>query len=139
MRVLLDTNIILDTLLIRDSHNEYSDQIFDLIATNTISAYVNTSSITDIYFISRRKLSDADTREKLKHILTIFQAIEVTKDDCWEALKSSMPDFEDALVTVCADKVNIDFIITRDIKFLNHQKAVSPSEFLEKHLKNSPE
>ena len=132
MKVLLDTNIILDTLLLREPHNKYSDKIFDLIGSNVITAYVNTSSITDIYFIARKKLSDAETREKIRQILTAFQAIEVTKDDCMKALKSLMPDFEDALVTVCAEKVNIDYIVTRDDEFLKMPKAIAPDKFLEK-------
>jgi len=43
-----------------------------------------------------------------------------------------MPDFEDALVAVCADKENLNFIVTRDEEFLKLPKAISPSEFLKK-------
>jgi hypothetical protein len=35
-------------------------------------------------------------------------------------------------VAVCADKENLDFIVTRDEEFLKIPKAISPSEFLKK-------
>jgi hypothetical protein len=35
-------------------------------------------------------------------------------------------------VTVCADKEDIDFIVTRDTEFLKIQNAISPDEFLMK-------
>ena len=51
--------------------------------------------------------------------------------DCFATIDSPLPDFEDALVVVCADKENLDFIITRDIEFLKFTQAVSPKDFLE--------
>ena len=132
MKILLDTNVILDTLLEREPYNKDSDSIFDLIGDNNLTGYINTSSVTDIYYILRKKFNDADSREKVRTLLHLLQAIEVTKADCFIALDSPMPDFEDALVAVCADKANLDFIVTRDVEFLKLPKAISPSEFLGK-------
>jgi hypothetical protein len=54
------------------------------------------------------------------------------------ALISPMSDCKDALVTVCADKVDIDFNVTRDDEFLKIPKAISPSDFLEKTEQRIP-
>jgi predicted nucleic acid-binding protein len=90
--------------------------------------------VTDIYYILRKTYSvnDEDCRVKIRGLLDLLQAIAVTKDDCYTALDSLMPDFEDALVIACADKVNIDFIVTRDDEFLKIPNAISPDEFLKK-------
>ena len=48
MKVLLDTNVILDTFLVREPYDKHSDVIFDLIGGDKITGYINTSSITDI-------------------------------------------------------------------------------------------
>jgi len=85
MKILIDTNVILDSLASRKPHNKNADDIFDLIAKNHVEAYLNTSSVTDIYYILRKTLGD-----------------------------TALPDFEDALVVVCAEKVNLDYIVTRD-------------------------
>jgi len=44
-----------------------------------------------------------------------------------------MPDYEDALVAVCADRINADYIVTRNIKdFKNSSvKAITPKDFLQ--------
>ena len=128
---MLDTNVIIDSLSARTPHNADSDVIFDLIADKVIAGYTTTSSLTDIYYILRRGFGDTDSRNKIKMLLSIVRIIEVTKSDCLTALESPMPDFEDALVVVCADRVNLDFIITRDVEFLKVPKTISPSKFLE--------
>jgi predicted nucleic acid-binding protein len=56
--------------------------------------------------------------------------ITVTKADCINARQSTFKDFEDALVVECAKKENLDFIVTRDKKFLSHPKTISPQNFL---------
>ena len=132
MKILLDTNIILDSLASRPPYNEHADVIFELVAKNRIEGYLNTSSVTDIYYILRKTLNDTDCRNEIRKTLYILQAIEVTKSDCETALDSPIIDFEDALVVVCADKVNLDYIVTRDVELLKLPNAISPTEFLGK-------
>jgi predicted nucleic acid-binding protein len=132
MKILLDTNVMLDTFLIREPYNKHSDAIFDLISDNNIIGYINTSSITDIYYVLRKKFNDTESREKIRTLLNLLRAIDVTRADCFSALDSPISDFEDALVAVCAAKEGLDFIVTRDDEFLKIPKAISPSGFLEK-------
>ena len=132
MKILLDTNVIVDNIAVREPYNKTANAIFNLIIEERIIGYVNTSSITDIYYIIRKTFNDSDSREKIRTLLNLIQAIDVTKADCIAALDSPMADFEDALVAVCADKENLDFIVTRDEDFLKLPKAISPSEFLKK-------
>ena len=73
MNILLDTNVILDTFLGREPHNNHSDAIFELIADNKIFGYVSTSSITDIYYVLRKKFSDMDSREKIRTLLILWR------------------------------------------------------------------
>jgi predicted nucleic acid-binding protein len=124
MRVLLDTNTMIDYLATREPFYQNANKIIGLITRNRVTGYVNTSSITDIYYILRKTLSDAESRGKVRAILQLLHAIEVTKADCFTALDSPMTDFEDALVTVCAEKVNLDYIVTRDGEFLKLPIAI---------------
>ena len=130
MRVLLDTNIVIDSFFAREPYNEDSDMIFDLVADKIIAGYITASSITDIYYLLRKKFNDADSRNKIRMLLKIFRVTKVTKTDCLAALDSLIPAFEDALVSVCADNANSDYIITRDIDFLKVPKTISPNEFV---------
>ena len=49
MKVMFDTNIILDLLLNRQPFCEMSARVIDLSATKVIEGYVSASAITDIY------------------------------------------------------------------------------------------
>ena len=131
MNILLDTNVILDTFMGREPHNNHSDEIFELIADNKVFGYVNTSSVTDIYYVLRKKFSNVDSKEKIKTLLTLFDTIDVSKTDLLTALNLPIMDFEDALVSACADKADMDFIVTRDTEFLKNEKTIAPNEFLQ--------
>jgi len=132
MKVLLDTNVIVDNLAVREPFHKNANAIFNLIVEERITGYVNTSGITDIYYILSKIFDDTANRAKIRVILNLLQPVEVTKEDCLIALDSPMPDFEDALVAVCADKVDIDYIVTRDEEFLKNPNTISPSDFLAK-------
>jgi len=58
--------------------------------------------------------------------------LDVNEEDCREALKLPMQDYEDALLAYCAKRHMIDYIVTRNLKdFVGSPvKATSPEDFL---------
>ncbi len=132
MTVLLDTNVIIDNFAIREPYYINANRIFTLITEENITGYISTSSITDVYYLLRKSFNDTESRIMIESLLNLFQVVEVTKNDCFIALASSMSDFEDSLVVVCANRANVDFIITRDVELLKTSNTISPSEFLMK-------
>ena len=131
--VLLDSNVILDAVAHREPFNKNAEVIFMLAAERKLKGYITANSLTDIYYIAKKQLSDLSAREALRYLFKVFSVIDVTGEDCQEALEFAMPDFEDAVVVSCSVKVNIDYIITRDEIFLasnNVRNVVSPAEFL---------
>ena len=64
MKVLIDTNVIIDNLASRTPYDGDAKAIFNHIATNRITGYVNISSITDIYYIIRKTFMDTDFRKR---------------------------------------------------------------------------
>ena len=117
MKVLLDTNIVLDKLASRKPFDENANVIFDRIARNEMSGFITATGVTDIYYILRKKLSNHDCRVALRQLFDLLQVLSVSQGDCECAVESPLEDFEDALILTCAQKANIDFIITRDEAF----------------------
>jgi len=126
MKILLDTNIILDVFLYREPNIKSVEKIFELIYQNKVTAYTTASSITDIYYITVKRLGDIPTREALRNLFNLIKIITVDGNDCVYALNLPIPDFEDALVSVCANKVDIDYIITNDKRFLSVDTQLAP-------------
>ncbi|MEQ9355412.1 MAG: PIN domain-containing protein [Coleofasciculus chthonoplastes F3-SA18-01] len=52
MKVILDTNLILDYALKREPFSKLADQIFILIEQKRLEGYVSASTFTDLFYIS---------------------------------------------------------------------------------------
>ena len=98
MRILLDTNIILDFFLERHPFYLGSSQLFDAIAEDKIADFFSASSATDIFYLCRRQTQSLDTaRQILKRTLSLLRVCPVTQSVLETAFHSGLPDFEDAV------------------------------------------
>ena len=133
MRVVVDSNVILDVLQNRQPFVSYSSKVLRLAETNRIMAYITANSITDIYYILRRFLRD---KEKLytsmETLLQLIRIINVTAEDVRSAFHPYVVNFEGELISVCAEREKMDYIITRNTKdFLESSvQAIAPEDFL---------
>ena len=72
MRVLLDTNIILDFFLEREPFFLDVSELFEAIAERQIEGFITASSVTDIFYICRRQTRNI---EQSRQILTTTLAL----------------------------------------------------------------
>ncbi len=123
MKVVFDTNIILDALLDRPDSG-IARQLFAAVSKESIVGVVTANSITDIYYVSRKVIGHSEARLALFRLMAIFQVAAVDGNICQAALLSQISDFEDALLAVCAKSVDADYVVSRDKDFL--QSVYSP-------------
>ncbi len=128
MIVAFDTNIILDVLIDGRPGCKDARELMLAVARDEIEGLVTTNSITDIYYIAKKKIGDSKTREALYDILTLFKIADVRKYDCMKALGSPVKDFEDALLSVCAEREGADYIASRDVEFIHSPGGVPVKE-----------
>ena len=87
MKILVDTNGIIDALTSREPFREDAEQIFLLAANQIEDMYISASSATDIYYLVRKHLHNT---EKAKNVMIklyeLFHILDVTSIDCQEAL-----------------------------------------------------
>ena len=132
MKVLIDTNVILDVLCNRLPFAEESRQVFRLCEVNKISGYISALSVPNIIYIMRKELDADKISDILEKLSLIFTIADLKGSDLKKAVKLGFDDYEDALQSVCASKIKADYIVTRNIKDFSHSRvtAVSPSELL---------
>jgi len=134
MKVLLDTNVVLDAIVNREPFCHDAQNVIDLILNSKLEGYITANSVTDIYYIARKHLKQNDLRNTMRSLFTIFYIVDVLGTDCHKALDFPLDDYEDALLVVCGDRTVIDNIITRDKEFLEKAKpsipVISPFDFL---------
>ncbi|MBR2709454.1 PIN domain-containing protein [Candidatus Saccharibacteria bacterium] len=131
MKVLLDTNIIIDSLQSRKGFLEDAGQV--MLRAFEYDGYLVASSITDIFYLHNRYTHDKKkAKESLSELFELFGVLDTTAEDCKNALRSEVADYEDAVIIESAKRNNIDCIVTRNTKdFVNSKiKAYSPVEFL---------
>ncbi len=115
MRVLLDTNIILDFFLEREPFFLDASELFNAIANRQIEGFITASGVTDIFYICRRQTQNLEqSRQILTTTLALLSICPVNREILETALKSSLADFEDAVQIACAEAQNLEAIITRN-------------------------
>ena len=133
MNVLIDTNVVLDAVTGRAPYHASAEKLFLLAAEDKLSAAIIASSVTDIYYLLRKHLHDAEqAKQVLFKLFNLFSILDVTGSDCERALTLPMPDYENALLAACAKRNRLDLIITRNLKDFTRSpvKAMAPDAFL---------
>ncbi len=134
MKVLIDTNVILDVLYKREGFYEDSLKIWKLCETRKLDGYISALSIPNIVYILRRELDPEKTLEVINNINLVFKIYDLKSEIIMQAAEKKTKDYEDALQMVTAQKLKASFIVTRNIKDFTGSKiiAVKPSELLER-------
>ena len=134
MKVLIDTNVVLDVLCNRQEFLEASEKVFKLCEVNKISGYLSALSIPNILYVMRKELEPERTKEILDKLMLIFHVADLKADDLKKAAELKFKDYEDAVQSVCASRIHADYIVTRNIRDFTGGKvtAIKPSELLER-------
>ena len=133
MKVLVDTNIIIDAMTAREPWNKSAETVILLGANHIVDLYITASQATDIYYLVRKYLhSTDDAKQIMGKLYSIIQILSVTDEDCINAIGSPICDYEDAVVERCAVRNGIEYIITRNVKDYQkgNVKAILPDEFI---------
>ena len=116
MRVIIDTNIILDIFLKREPFVTASYGVIRKALIDESDALVTTNAVTDIYYMLRRDMKDAaKAKGCIEHLLQLVSLADVLQADVKTALQIDMSDFEDALISAVAQRCKADYIVTRNM------------------------
>lgn len=135
MKILLDTNIVLDVLMDRMPFADSAVELFSKVEDGTIIGYLCGTTITTVYYLAAKAVGAARTRKELGKLLTIFEIAPVNRQVLESALAAGFADFEDAVIHEAARHAGADAIVTRDRKdYKKSRIAVYTSEEMAKIL-----
>jgi len=115
MRLLLDTNIIMEIITKRSNYEE-SLHILRCCEANIVDGFVTATTITDLIYILRKYIGPENVRDTVQKLLLTIDVAGVLKSDILAAFLSGMKDFEDAVQVSCAGRIKADYIVTRNAK-----------------------
>ncbi|MEG4483555.1 PIN domain-containing protein [Microcoleus sp. D2_18a_B4] len=139
MKILIDTNIIVDVALEREPLFAESDRILTFVEEAQIQGYISASTFSDLYYIIRRDRGRDWTLDFLRQLATFCQVATVDNSVISMALTCNFKDFEDAIQYSTAVINLIDAIVTRNPRDfpVTTPRIVTPNQLIQE-LTNSP-
>lgn len=114
MRILLDTNIVLDVLLKREPWQAEASALWQAVDDGQLTGYVPASAITDIFYVARKLTDIVRARQSVQVCMDAFNVGTVDRAVLERAQALSGSDFEDNVQIACAEANGLDAIVTRD-------------------------
>ena len=141
MKLLLDTNILLDIALKRQPFVMQAAQVLTTAQHRKFPLYMTATTITDLFYIIRKAKGKDVALAFIEDLLQYVDVAAVDKSVIMRALKLGLTDFEDAVQVGAAEQVGIDIIITRNESDFENAaiRALHPEEFLQQHSMPSAE
>ena len=115
----VDTNVLLDFIMRRIPFAASAAELFQLAEERRIWLYCSSLTFSQAHYVLRKLTGAAKAQELLLDIADIVTIVAVDSRNVNDALRSSFPDFEDALQYFAAEAETepaIEAIVTRDPK-----------------------
>lgn len=131
MKVLFDTNVVLDVLLRREPFYRDAARLFVHLELQHVQGYLGATTVTTLAYFLEKTLRAAFLTE-LRRRLELFDVATIDKDVLSRAQMSSVKDFEDAVLAEAAFAFGLDAIVTRNGKDFENAAlpALAPQELL---------
>ncbi len=114
MKLVRDTNVVLDVLLDRAPHSAASSIVLALAEKGRIEGLVCATSVTTLHYIVSKASGARRARDHVRRLLAIIDVAPVNRSVLHSALALGFPDFEDAVVHEAARQAGAQGIVTRD-------------------------
>ncbi|KAM3098625.1 type II toxin-antitoxin system VapC family toxin [Phormidesmis sp. 146-12] len=114
MRILIDTNIVLDVLLDRVPFVEEGVTLFEMVERQQVQGYIAATTVTNVFYIVRKAQGQDTALDAVHRILTALELCPIDRAVIEQAIESGLKDFEDGVQLACAQLDQMDALITRD-------------------------
>ena len=132
MRVLFDTDVVLDLLFDRQPFSTPAADLFSRVERGEIHGYLCATTVTTVHYLAAKVVGTRRARIEVRRLLTLFEVAPVNRPVLEAALTGAFTDFEDAVIHEAARHVDAQAIVTRNTR--NFKRSVipihAPSELL---------
>ena len=115
MKILFDTNIILDVLLKREPFIDVAIDLLSAVENKTIQGYLCATTLTTIDYLITKANGKNSANKAISNLLTLFEIAEVNKATLESAVNSDFSDFEDAVLYYSGVNVGVEGFVTRNV------------------------
>ena len=132
MKVLFDTNVLLDVLLDREPFATPSAAALSKAEAGELSGYMCATTVTTLFYLCRKAIGKDNALQALSTLLFFLDIAPVNRKVIETALTIDFTDFEDAVLNESAAFVSVDTIVTRNKQDFAHSliAVYTPEELL---------
>jgi predicted nucleic acid-binding protein len=116
VKILFDTNIVLDVLLDREPFSDLATKLFSRVEKKELKGFLGATTVTTIYYLASKVAGKKKADREISKLLSLFQIAPVNKPVLDEAIKSKFSDFEDSVLHEAAKQSGVQGIVTRNPK-----------------------
>ncbi|WP_456425756.1 PIN domain-containing protein [Rhodocaloribacter sp.] len=116
MRVLFDTNVLLDVLLRREPFVAEAAELMMHAEQGRISGLVCATTVTTLFYVGAKQVGMRAARAHLRDLMRIFEVAPVSRAVLEDALSLSFGDFEDAVLHEAARHARAEALVTRNTR-----------------------
>jgi predicted nucleic acid-binding protein len=114
LKVIFDTNVVLDVLLEREPHVTAAARLFSLVDNGDLEGSICATTATTVFYIAARSFGAKRAQAQVRDLLGLFDVATVDRDVLTRALALEFADFEDAVLHEAASAGGMSAIVTRD-------------------------
>jgi predicted nucleic acid-binding protein len=114
LKVLFDTNVVLDVLLDREPHVAASADLLARAETGDLTGYLCATTVTTLHYLTAKVIGAEQASIHLRNLLALCEIAPVHRPVLEKALDAGFSDFEDAVLHEAARQVAVDAIATRN-------------------------
>lgn len=132
MKILFDTNILLDVFLQREPFYNASFVSLSIAEQDIVEGWLSGTTVTTTYYLLQKGLTRKLADKHLKNLLKIFHVAPVNRAVLEDAIDGKFTDYEDSVLHQSAKLSGLDAILTRNQKDLKNSTlpVYSPEELL---------
>ncbi len=136
MKVLLDTNVLLDVALERGEFVSESKEVLAWLQASVGSAMMAWHTVSNVYYVLRGARNDSFARRFIFDMLRLAGVAGGDAATVQAALALPMSDFEDALQVAAAMSAQAQWIVTRNVTDFRNSPlpAITPRNFVRRFV-----
>ena len=134
MRVLVDTNVLIDYFGAQEQFYQDSVKLKAAAFFGDIDLWAASHSFTDVFYILNKEHKSRAIQDMFLSSKEFLNICSVAPEDIYGSAQEKWSDFEDCLIHHCALKVKAEYLITRDAQGFTHAQipCFTPAELFEK-------
>lgn len=130
MKILFDTNVVLDVLLARQPFLAVATALFSEVEERRIEGFLCATTLTTVDYLLNKTLPTVQARAAIQTLLHLFEVAAVDKTVLSTAAGSAFSDFEDAVLYFAGKQADVSGLVTRNTQDFVHAEypVYTPTE-----------